>query len=165
MKRKSLWQPKSTRLLLAEVKSDLVWTEDHQDPLLTLCYVDAGTDEISADANVRTASRSFRQTFDVPATERLVNCKLILPPFQAYNDPDLIIDYSCAYYTNRFTTQGWLYISENYVAFYSYLLGYETKLLVELRSIQDIRKEKSKRGVFSDAIKLIMKDRTEVNGK
>lgn len=104
---------------------------------------DAGTDEISADANVRTASRSFRQTFDVPATERLVNY------------------YSCAYYTNRFTTQGWLYISENYVAFYSYLLGYETKLLVELRSIQDIRKEKSKRGVFSDAIKLVMKDRTE----
>lgn len=33
---------------------------------------------------------------------------------------------------------------------------------MELRSIQDIRKEKSKRGVFSDAIKLVMKDRTEV---
>lgn len=81
MKRKSSWQPRSTRLLLAEVKSDLVWMEDHQDPLLILRYVDAGTDEISADANVRTASRSFRQTFDVPATERLVNCKLILPSF------------------------------------------------------------------------------------
>ena len=72
------------------------------------------------------------------------------------------VDYSCAYYTNRFTSQGWLYISENYVAFYSYLLGYETKLLVELKAIQDIRKEKSKRGVFSDAIKLVMKDKTEV---
>ncbi|KAI9244300.1 rab-GTPase-TBC domain-containing protein [Phascolomyces articulosus] len=104
---------------------------------------DAGTDEISTDEKVRTASRSFRQTFNVPVTERLVNY------------------YSCAYYTNRFTSQGWLYISENYVAFYSYLLGYETKLLVELKAVQDIRKEKSKRGVFSDAIKLVMKDKTE----
>lgn len=59
-----------------------VWMEDHHVPWLTLCYVDAGTDEISADANVRTASRSFRQTFDVPATERLVNCKLILLLFR-----------------------------------------------------------------------------------
>ncbi|KAI9311929.1 hypothetical protein BX666DRAFT_876693 [Dichotomocladium elegans] len=104
---------------------------------------DTGTDEISADPNVRTASRSFRRTFDVPVTERLVNY------------------YSCAYYTKRMTTQGWLYLSENYIAFYSYLLGYETKLLLELKSIQDIRKEKSKRGVFADAIRLIMKDRTE----
>ncbi|KAI8142367.1 hypothetical protein BJV82DRAFT_516413, partial [Fennellomyces sp. T-0311] len=36
---------------------------------------DAGTDEISTDEKVRTASRSFRQTFNVPSTERLVNCK------------------------------------------------------------------------------------------
>ncbi|ORY91928.1 hypothetical protein BCR43DRAFT_446009 [Syncephalastrum racemosum] len=35
---------------------------------------DAGTDEISTDEKVRSASRSFRQTFDVPVTERLVNC-------------------------------------------------------------------------------------------
>lgn len=55
-----------------------------------------------------------------------------------------------------------MYISENYVAFYSYLLGYETKLLVELKDVQDIRKERSKRGVFPDAIKLVMKDKTEV---
>ncbi|KAH8551789.1 hypothetical protein BGW37DRAFT_425092, partial [Umbelopsis sp. PMI_123] len=38
--------------------------------------IDAGTDEISIDENVRNASRSFRQTFDIAATEHLVNCKL-----------------------------------------------------------------------------------------
>lgn len=38
--------------------------------------IDAGTDEISTDEKVRNASRSFRQTFKVPATERLVNCKI-----------------------------------------------------------------------------------------
>jgi hypothetical protein len=35
--------------------------------------------------------------------------------------------------------------------------------LIELKDIQDIKKEKSKRGVFSDAIKLITKDKQEVN--
>lgn len=73
------------------------------------------------------------------------------------------LDYSSAYHTNRFTSQGWLYISENYLAFYSFLLGYETKLLIELKDIQDIKKERSKRGVFSDAIKISMKDKSEVN--
>ncbi|KAL7320859.1 GTPase activating protein (GAP) [Mucor circinelloides] len=104
---------------------------------------DSGTDEISTDEKVRKASRSFRQTFDVSPTERLVNY------------------YSSAYHTNRFTSQGWLYISENYLAFYSFLLGYETKLLLELKDIQDIKKERSKRGVFSDAIKISMKDKSE----
>ncbi|KAI7865927.1 rab-GTPase-TBC domain-containing protein [Spinellus fusiger] len=104
---------------------------------------DAGTDEISVDEKVRNASRSFRQTFSVPATERLVNY------------------YSCAYHTQRMTSQGWIYISENYAAFYSYMLGYETKLLIELKDVQDVKKEKSKRGVFSDAIKLVLKDKSE----
>ncbi|KAI8637469.1 hypothetical protein BD408DRAFT_353727 [Parasitella parasitica] len=42
--------------------------------LLNTC-IDSGTDEISTDEKVRKASRSFRQTFDVSSSERLVNCK------------------------------------------------------------------------------------------
>ncbi|KAI9252175.1 hypothetical protein EDC94DRAFT_525985, partial [Helicostylum pulchrum] len=136
--------------------------------------IDSGTDEISTDEKVRKASRSFRQTFDVSPSERLVNCKVQKKKKRKKkkrkkkkrreNIPTffLFIDYSSAYHTNRFTSQGWLYISENYLAFYSFLLGYETKLLIELKDIQDIKKEKSKRGVFSDAIKISMKDKSEV---
>ncbi|KAI9321860.1 rab-GTPase-TBC domain-containing protein [Dichotomocladium elegans] len=102
---------------------------------------DAGTDEVSMDERVRNGSRSFRQTFGVPITERLVNY------------------YSCGYATNWFASQGWLYMSENYVAFYSYLMGYETKLLVEHKEVRAITKEKS--GVFSDAIRVVMKDQSE----
>jgi hypothetical protein len=42
---------------------------------LIFAFVDKGTDEVSEDESVRSASRAFRQTFDVAPTERLVNCK------------------------------------------------------------------------------------------
>ncbi|CAG8486039.1 12791_t:CDS:10 [Acaulospora morrowiae] len=101
---------------------------------------DKGTDEVSEDESVRSASRAFRQTFDVAHTERLVNF------------------YSCAY---RGISQGWMYISENYVCFYSFVLGIETKLFIELKDIQNLFKEKSKRGMISDSIKIITKDNQE----
>lgn len=127
-----------------------------------LIKLDSGTDEISTDEKVRKASRSFRQTFDVSPSERLVNCKDKQHSYvSCINCIPVSIDYSCAYHTNRFTSQGWLYISENYLAFYSFLLGYETKVLIELKNIEDIKKERSKRGVFPDAIKAILKDKTE----
>ncbi|KAI7881933.1 hypothetical protein K492DRAFT_128298 [Lichtheimia hyalospora FSU 10163] len=36
--------------------------------------IDTGTDELSTDEKVRSASRAFRQLFDVPPSERLVSC-------------------------------------------------------------------------------------------
>ncbi|KAL1916336.1 uncharacterized protein VTP21DRAFT_5953 [Calcarisporiella thermophila] len=101
-----------------------------------------GDDELSADEKLRSASRAFRQTFSMPANERLVSF------------------YSCSYH-RHFLNQGWMYISENYLCFYSYVLGMETKLVLELKDIQDLKKERSKRGVFSDSLRIIMKDKTE----
>ncbi|KAF0513918.1 TBC-domain-containing protein [Gigaspora margarita] len=101
---------------------------------------DKGTDEVAEDQNIRNASRAFRQNFDIAPTERLVNF------------------YSCAY---RGIQQGWMYISENYLGFYSLILGIETKLLIELKNIENLVKEKSKRGMVSDSIKVITKDGNE----
>lgn len=39
-----------------------------------LPFPDTGTDELSTDEKVRSASRAFRQLFDVPPSERLVSC-------------------------------------------------------------------------------------------
>jgi len=58
--------------------------------------------------------------------------------------------------------QGWMYISENYLCFYSFMLGMETKIFLELKDVGDLQKEKSKRGVFADAIRVVMKDSQEV---
>lgn len=54
-----------------------------------------------------------------------------------------------------------MYISENYIGFHSFLLGTELKLLIELKDIQEIKKEKSK-GIFDDSIRLITKKKEEV---
>ncbi|KAI9249161.1 hypothetical protein BDA99DRAFT_222369 [Phascolomyces articulosus] len=57
--------------------------------------------------------------------------------------------------------QGWLYISENYLGFYSFLLGVEKKQLIELKNIKDISKENSKRNMFADSLRIITKEKEE----
>ncbi|KAF9110868.1 hypothetical protein BGX27_005761 [Mortierella sp. AM989] len=103
---------------------------------------DKGTDDITSDEKVRSASRAFRQTFNVLPSERLVSY------------------YSCSYHS-KMMNQGWMYISENYLCFYSFMLGMETKIFLELKDVGDLQKEKSKRGVFADAIRVVMKDGQE----
>ncbi|KAF9182514.1 hypothetical protein BGZ51_004702 [Haplosporangium sp. Z 767] len=103
---------------------------------------DKGTDDITSDEKVRSASRAFRQTFNVLPSERLVSY------------------YSCSYH-GKMMNQGWMYISENYLCFYSFMLGMETKIFLELKDVGDLQKEKSKRGVFADAIRVVMKDEQE----
>lgn len=68
------------------------------------------------------------------------------------------IDYSCAYKAR----QGWLYISENYAGFHSMILGSETKVLIELKDVQELKKAKSK-GIFDDSLRVITKDKKEVS--
>lgn len=66
-------------------------------------------------------------------------------------------DYSCS---NK-SRQGWLYISENYIGFHSFIMGVEKKILIELKDIQELKKEKSK-GIFDDSLRIITKDKEEV---
>lgn len=68
------------------------------------------------------------------------------------------VDYSCSCNSR----QGWMYISENYVGFYSYLLGFELKILVELKNIKDIIKEPIRK-LFRHSMRIITKDGQEVS--
>ncbi|KAI9327546.1 rab-GTPase-TBC domain-containing protein [Obelidium mucronatum] len=100
------------------------------------------SDEKSSDAKFRAASRAWRQIFKLPETERLVNF------------------YSCAYH-KKLINQGWLYLSLSYLCFYSFVLGVETRIVIELKDIEELHKDKSKRGVFSDALRIVTKNKTE----
>ncbi|TPX48227.1 hypothetical protein SeMB42_g03081 [Synchytrium endobioticum] len=100
------------------------------------------TDEKSTDAKFRAASRAWRQIFHLPESERLVNF------------------YSCAYH-KKLINQGWMYISLSYLCFYSFVLGVETKVTIELKDIEELQRDKSKRGVFSDAVRIVTKNKQE----
>jgi len=83
-----------------------------------------------------------------------------------------IIDYSCGLWKRNFLHQGWMYLSENYLSFYSYMFGSELKVFLffswipacwrmtitqqismELKDILKITKERSVR-FFTNAIKI-----------
>lgn len=53
-------------------------------------------------------------------------------------DPVWTVDYTCA--LNKLTNQGWMYISTNYVCFYAFVLGVETKVAIEIKEIKQLTK-------------------------
>ncbi|KAJ1813209.1 GTPase activating protein (GAP), partial [Coemansia sp. RSA 2598] len=96
--------------------------------------------DVTADRKMRAATTTFRQTFDVGRAENLVTY------------------YSCALQSGFMLHQGWLYLSEHYFCFYSYMFGSEKKLMFQLRDIKDLQKAKSMGGARDDAIEVETKD-------
>ncbi|EPB91190.1 hypothetical protein HMPREF1544_01895 [Mucor circinelloides 1006PhL] len=114
------------------------WVVKKMNQIVSATTADNETDDLLHDDDIRNASRTFRQTFDVPSSERLVNY------------------YSCSCNSR----QGWMYISENYLGFYSYLIGFELKILIELKDIKDIIKEPIRK-LFRHSMRIITKENQE----
>ena len=57
--------------------------------------------------------------------------------------------------------QGWMYVSMAYIHFYSLVFGVETRVNIEVKDIEDVRKANSKKGLVPDAIRVTTKDKTE----
>lgn len=153
--KRPILQPGDAALTIAvsasrhEAEAHWVWIEEHLRPSLDpLSPIDAaqmvcgrieelvaesisGTDELADDSRFRATARSFRQLFNLPTTERLVNY------------------YSCSMAGGGL---GWLYLSEHYVAFNSLIMGVETKMILEISDIVDIQKERSRRTLLPDTI-------------
>ncbi|KAM6413240.1 TBC1 domain family member 8B [Rhynochetos jubatus] len=52
----------------------------------------------------------------------------------------LVTYYSCSYWKGRVPCQGWLYLSTNFLSFYSFLLGAEIKLIISWDEISKLEK-------------------------
>ncbi|KAG9478431.1 TBC1 domain family member 8B [Eleutherodactylus coqui] len=52
----------------------------------------------------------------------------------------LVTYYSCSYWRGRVPCQGWLYLSTNFLSFYSFLLGSEFKLIISWDEISRLEK-------------------------
>lgn len=61
---------------------------------------------------------------------------------------------------NKIPRQGWLYLSVEYLCFYSYLLGIKDKIVVRWTDVINLDKNT---GVLTDTIKVITKDKREVS--
>ncbi|NXM07109.1 TBC8B protein, partial [Tyrannus savana] len=62
----------------------------------------------------------------------------------------LITYYSCSYWKGRVPCQGWLYLSTNFLSFYSFLLGAEVKLIISWDEIS--RLEKTSNVILTESI-------------
>ncbi|KAI8064868.1 uncharacterized protein B0P05DRAFT_476300 [Gilbertella persicaria] len=50
------------------------WIVKQMSNIISATIADNDTDDLLHDDTIRNASRTFRQIFDVPSSERLVNC-------------------------------------------------------------------------------------------
>ncbi|KAK7070611.1 TBC1 domain member 8B, partial [Halocaridina rubra] len=86
----------------------------------------------------KAVSFKFKKLFNMPDGEKLVNY------------------YSCSYWHNRLPRQGWLYMSVNYLCFYSFLLGKETRVIVRWRDV--ILLDCTNALIFPDSIRVSTRD-------
>ncbi|XP_030641622.1 TBC1 domain family member 8 isoform X2 [Chanos chanos] len=82
----------------------------------------------------REALVRFEQRFGLPHREKLVT------------------HYSCCCWKGRVPRQGWLYLSTNHIAFYSFLLGKEVKLLVPWAEVTGL--ERVTVGLITDVVRV-----------
>uniref|UniRef100_A0A3Q3A8G9 TBC1 domain family member 8B n=1 Tax=Kryptolebias marmoratus TaxID=37003 RepID=A0A3Q3A8G9_KRYMA len=83
----------------------------------------------------REALLRFEKWFDLPPQEKLVTY------------------YSCSYWKGKVPCQGWLYLSTNFLCFYSYLLGSEVKLVISWDEIW--RLEKTSNVILTESIHVL----------
>ncbi|XP_066542686.1 TBC1 domain family member 8 [Hoplias malabaricus] len=90
-------------------------------------------------ARFREVLARFEQRFGLPHQEKLV------------------AHFSCCCWKGRVPRQGWLYLSINHLAFYSFLLGKEVKLLVPWVEVTGL--ERTSLGLMTDVIRVRTRQR------
>uniref|UniRef100_A0A669DJB5 TBC1 domain family member 8B n=1 Tax=Oreochromis niloticus TaxID=8128 RepID=A0A669DJB5_ORENI len=94
------------------------------------CLVQEDDPEKFREAHLR-----FEKWFELPPGEKLVTY------------------YSCSYWKGKVPCQGWLYLSTNFLCFYSYLLGAEVKLVISWDELW--RLEKTSNVILTESIHVL----------
>ncbi|KAG7463614.1 hypothetical protein MATL_G00178590 [Megalops atlanticus] len=87
----------------------------------------------------REALLKFEMRFGLPSSEKLVT------------------HYSCCCWKGRVPRQGWLYLSINHLAFYSFLLGKEVKMVIPWAEV--VRLERASTSFMTDTIRVTTRRR------
>ena len=81
-----------------------------------------GNDEARESSGYKAAKVKFHRLFTVPGDEKLVSY------------------YSCTSWQGKIPSQGLLYLTLNHLAFYSFMMGRETRILIRWTDVSDIEK-------------------------
>uniref|UniRef100_A0A671X229 TBC1 domain family member 8B n=1 Tax=Sparus aurata TaxID=8175 RepID=A0A671X229_SPAAU len=73
--------------------------------------------------------------------------------FELPQEEKLVTYYSCSYWKGKVPCQGWLYLSTNFLCFYSYLLGSEIKLVISWDEVW--RLEKTSNVLLTESIHVL----------
>ncbi|XP_053086399.1 TBC1 domain family member 8B isoform X2 [Pangasianodon hypophthalmus] len=97
-------------------------------------------DKVSAEdpERFREAALRFERLFNLPKQEKLVTY------------------FSCSYWKGRVPNQGWIYLSTNFLCFYSYLLGNEVKLVFSWCEVS--RLERTSSVLLTECIRVCVKE-------
>ncbi|XP_053474176.1 TBC1 domain family member 8B isoform X2 [Ictalurus furcatus] len=97
-------------------------------------------DKVSAEdpERFREAALRFERLFNLPKQEKLVTY------------------FSCSYWRGRVPNQGWIYLSTNFLCFYSYLLGSEVKLVFSWCEVS--RLERTSSVLLTECIRVCVKE-------
>ncbi|XP_038052661.1 TBC1 domain family member 9-like isoform X2 [Patiria miniata] len=76
--------------------------------------------------------------------------------FKVSEDEKLVNYYSCSYWKGKVPRQGWMYLSVNYLYFYSFLMGTEARLSIRWTDVTHL--EKKNAVIFPESIKLSTRD-------
>uniref|UniRef100_A0AAR2J6R8 GRAM domain containing 1Bb n=1 Tax=Pygocentrus nattereri TaxID=42514 RepID=A0AAR2J6R8_PYGNA len=119
--------------------------------------VEKGSEQSDTSKSPSTPEQLVTRTYSVQSTRSSSkNSKVLSPTYKQRNEdfrklfkqlPDterLIVDYSCALQRD-ILLQGRLYLSENWICFYSNIFRWETLLTVRLKDICSMTKEKTAR--------------------
>jgi hypothetical protein len=147
---------------LEDILQDWNWMELHIFPLLKdlesfediqrftkgkiqslITQKDGSIDDLVEDHKFRDANRAFKDLFKLPEEERLVNY------------------YSCTLW-KKMPQQGWMYVSSHHICFYSFILGIETKLILEMKDITVLEKTRSV-GIVPNGIQISSKNDQQVS--
>lgn len=110
--------PSETTEFIAGKIASIVASNEHEE--LENSKSSSSENSEQESAGYRMARNKFHRLFTLPEDEKLVSY------------------YSCTHWQGRIPAQGWLYLTVNNLAFYSFILGTETKVLIRWTDVVEI---------------------------
>ena len=127
-----------------EAMTDWAWLEEEMVAVLDKFETPADiTDFVTGKVASIVASNSTTETAEAGESESYKAARSkVQKLFNICMDSDRLVSYySATYWSGRLPAQGWVYLTVNHLAFYSFLLGAETKVLVRWTDVTNIARQ------------------------